>query len=95
MWVCLVIQYHATQLSTNHDIILHGLVKSHNVDIMQLTTQREYYNLVKEGNIREALITMGVERAKDVSQANQLMNLRKVNAPSFFTLSVVSVLYLL
>ena len=44
-------------------------------------TQREYYNLVKEGNIREALITMGVERAKDVSQANQLMNLRKVSTP--------------
>ena len=54
---------------------------------MQLTTQREYYNLVKEGNIREALITMGVERAKDVSQANQLMNLRKVTTPSSFYLS--------
>ena len=50
------------------------------------TTQREYYNLVKEGNIREALITMGVERAKDVSQANQLMNLRKVSTPYHLSL---------
>ena len=37
---------------------------------------------------------MGVERAKDVSQANQLMNLRKVNTLPSFSLSFVLLLLL-
>ena len=40
--------------------------------------QREYYTLVQQGNIRDALLAMGVDGAKDVSQANMIMNLRKV-----------------
>lgn len=73
---CNIMKSKITLNNSPHDTTLHH------------TTQREYYNLVKEGNIREALITMGVERAKDVSQANQLMNLRKVSTalPLFFSI---------
>jgi ATP-dependent DNA helicase len=47
--------------------------------------QSEYYTLIKQGKIREALISMGIEGAKDVSQQNMIMNLRKVcNHPFLF-----------
>ena len=47
--------------------------------------QREYYSLVKEGGMRTALMEMGIDGAKDVSEANMMMNLRKVcNHPFLF-----------
>ena len=43
--------------------------------------QREYYARVQAGTLREALLQMGVEGAKDVSMQNQIMQLRKVCFP--------------
>jgi SNF2 family DNA or RNA helicase len=43
--------------------------------------QREYYARVQDNSIRDALLNMGIiENAGDISQINQLMNLRKVCA---------------
>lgn len=47
--------------------------------------QREYYACVENGTIRDVLVTIGVEGAKETSQMNMLMNLRKVsNHPFLF-----------
>lgn len=47
--------------------------------------QREYYVRCQEGTLRDTLMTMGIEGAKDTSQQNPLMNLRKVsNHPFLF-----------
>jgi SNF2 family DNA or RNA helicase len=47
--------------------------------------QREYYSRVLQGTIRDTLVAMGIEGARDTSQINQLMNLRKVcNHPFLF-----------
>jgi ATP-dependent DNA helicase len=47
--------------------------------------QREYYAQVQQNRLREVLLSMGVEGAKDISQSNMLMNLRKVcNHPFLF-----------
>ena len=40
--------------------------------------QSEYYALAQENKLRDSLVEMGIERAKDVSQINTLMNLRKI-----------------
>jgi len=40
--------------------------------------QSEYYALAQQNKLRDSLVEMGVERAKDVSQMNALMNLRKI-----------------
>ncbi|CAM9596761.1 unnamed protein product [Chrysoparadoxa australica] len=40
--------------------------------------QRHYYQLIQEGKLRDALMQIKVEGAKDVSQVNQVMNQRKV-----------------
>jgi ATP-dependent DNA helicase len=42
------------------------------------TIQYEYYSLAQQNKLRDALIEMGIERAKETSQMNQLMNLRKI-----------------
>lgn len=47
--------------------------------------QREYYARVLDGTLREALVEVGVEGAKKISQINPTMNLRKVcNHPFLF-----------
>ena len=47
--------------------------------------QREFYQCVLDGNLRELLIEMGIPRAKNISQINTMMNLRKIcNHPYLF-----------
>lgn len=47
--------------------------------------QREFYQCVLDGNLRELLIEMGIPRAKSISQINTMMNLRKIcNHPYLF-----------
>ncbi|CAE7308793.1 CHR5, partial [Symbiodinium microadriaticum] len=47
--------------------------------------QKEYYTRVADGSIRDTLVCMGIERARDTSQMNMVMNLRKVcNHPFLF-----------
>ena len=47
--------------------------------------QREYYQCVQANSLREVLVDLHVEGAKDVSQTNATMNLRKVcNHPFLF-----------
>ena len=47
--------------------------------------QSEHYTLCQQGNLRDTLITMNIEGAKDVSQSNPLMHLRKIcNHPFLF-----------
>jgi ATP-dependent DNA helicase len=41
--------------------------------------QRDYYVHVLQGTIRETLLDIGVEKAKELSQDNMMMNLRKVS----------------
>ena len=40
--------------------------------------QKEYYARVLSGTIRDTLVSMGIDRARDTSQINMVMNLRKV-----------------
>jgi len=47
--------------------------------------QREYYQCVQSNTLREALTDLHVEGAKDITQSNPTMNLRKVcNHPFLF-----------
>ena len=47
--------------------------------------QKEYYACVCNGNIRQTLVDMKIEGAKETSQQNKIMNLRKVcNHPFLF-----------
>jgi ATP-dependent DNA helicase len=47
--------------------------------------QREYYSCVQQHRLKEALMQVGIEDAKNVSEINKLMNLRKVcNHPFLF-----------
>lgn len=47
--------------------------------------QREYYSHAQAGTLRETLLSMGIEGAKDVTHHNPIMNLRKVcNHPFLF-----------
>lgn len=47
--------------------------------------QKEYYERVTDGTIRDMLVEMGVPRAKSISQINMTMNYRKVcNHPYLF-----------
>ena len=47
--------------------------------------QSEYYSLVANGNLRDTLVKMGIEGAKETSQINNTMNFRKVcNHPFLF-----------
>ena len=43
--------------------------------------QQDYYRLTLQGNLRDTLLKMGLTGAREVSQQNQTMNLRKVAAP--------------
>ena len=47
--------------------------------------QQDYYRLTLQGNLRDTLLKMGLTGAREVSQQNQTMNLRKVaNHPFLF-----------
>lgn len=47
--------------------------------------QQEYARRIRDGSLRDALVEMGVDGAKDISQHNTLVNLRKVaNHPFLF-----------